>query len=64
MNLDFYKNKISFKVVPESRTKNFVILICYDENLDKLSSFNYLNPELKKFIKNTFSNFKKHDKYI
>ena len=64
MNLDFYKNKISFKVVPESKTKNFVILICYDENLDKLSSFNYLNPELKKFIKNTFSNFKKHDKYI
>ncbi len=64
MNLNFYKNKITFKVLPESKTKNFVVIICYDEKLDKSTSFAFLNSDLKNFIKNTFPNFKKHDKYI
>jgi len=64
MNLNFYKNKIAFKVYPESKTNNFVIIICYDEKIFDSTSFAFLNSELKNFIKNTFNNFKKHDKYI
>jgi len=64
MNLNFYKNKINFRVLPEGKTKNFVVIVCNEENLNKAKSFLFLNPNLKNFLKTTFNDIKKHDKYI
>ena len=63
MQKDIFKNSIRFNLLPLGRSKDCSVII-YEENPFKTDAFNFLNQEVKNFIKESFKKLINYDYYL
>ncbi len=60
---NFFKNNIKFNLLPISKNKDCSLII-YHKDPFKTNAYNFLDPEVKEFIKKSFNQLKNFEYYL